>query len=579
MKKYTKRIDVSGSDLNKIKIFSPRDGLWEVEVMLPTSSAYDDSLPKVLHHVKSELSVKNKIPIGLLSIDRLKKMDIKREGTMLVASISKLEPHRGEPSIRIISAKNPQGIEYEDMQALLDLYPLKENGEAVTLEDIKLLIEKSSLDKNKIIDDAIRLALETTTSERIPVKNTLIAQGRFPDSSINARMEYYIEVKKIKEGLYTGRNKVAKYQKICRKVKSMIGAEPGYNVLGREIPVEKPADFEFYPGENTQPSLNGLEISAVCDGLAFIEATKYPSKKVHTRVSVSVEPVEQVQSENPVRIISNHNLEIMDGLKSGSQVISNGDILVSGKIEDNTTIIAQGNIDIKSDIEGASITGGGRVDIRGDIISSSVFSRRALTVKGRASQSELVGYDLKLEQVECCRLTAASNIEADSIEDKEGGFTTSLTTGFTEQLSEIINENDEVIKIVESNLEICQKILDNKIFSLANNQNASVLRDQFVTELKKDENLDITPAQGENFKELISSVGPCRDLLRNKIRLNKQLKVEVLIRRKLKSMISVASGINSRVSVSMSGICRYIGPTENPLMLVKEDGTIIESNN
>ena len=554
-----------------IRINKTDDESWDVEVLIPFEDAHDDSLPEILQLVKSKIGKDSSIPVGLLKYRRLKKKSVEADGIKMVAKIVKSVPESGDPVLRFLNGRSSYGVEYDDMSLYLDLYPMKESGEKTRLRDVRDPLEKLNL---KAVDEA----MEIIDKDLTPVKNILIGQGRFPHPSFDAQVNFNFDLKDFRVNHYVSAGKVLKGDVLCKKTSAIKGAISGYTVRGKEILPPNPKDIELVSGENCTMKKDSSEIISSLDGIVHVKESNSWDSDILSRVSVSISPIQVIDSKEKLDITTSENLEINGDIKSGSKIISRGDVLVNGDIEKDTSIISSGNINVDGNIDGASLISGGDIDDFGNITGSELVAKGGVTVSGTVSDSEISGYEVHINRVVGCKVKAGSLIVIDTVSDDESGFATELNTGLAEQFAEIISHNDKIIDYLMQRLNRCRKVVGKEIVDTATPGNAPRLYLKLLQELKRNGEYDYSPGQNEALKELITAIGPLRDLLEEKIDQNALYKNEISRRSSEKSKIVVTTGVQKGVKVEMDGLTSKIEPEDKSVVLGESGGSILKKS-
>ena len=68
----------------------------------------------------------------------------------------------------------------------------------------------------------------------------------------------------------------------------------------------------------------------------------------------SVDQVEEIDGSNPIELTTDSHVRIKGGVKSGSKIISQGEVFVSGDVEENTSIMTSGNLYVIGEIRGST---------------------------------------------------------------------------------------------------------------------------------------------------------------------------------------------------------------------------------
>lgn len=559
-----------------LMVGSFEDGCWPVEIKVDFKDASDDTLPKILRQAKRKISVMYNIPIGLLSYRNIKKKVIDETGVRLVANICQDEAESGDPVLRFLNAKSSQGIEYKEMALYLDIYPLKESGEELSNHDILQLLKKSEVPLTRIDFKAIERAMKTVQTDLVPVKNILLAQGRFPEPSFDAKLELLIDFKQVEDNKFIGMGKVQRDQHICRVTPHFKGRKDGYTVLDKAIKPPEPKIIELIAGDGISVTNEGTDVFAARGGILFMREDQAWNEPQLSRITFWLEPIEVVDGSKRVEITTENNIEVVGGLKTGSNLVSRGEVIINGDIANNTSVVASGNINVRGRINGAKLVSEKDIEQEGEVVSSKLIAKGKINVRGTVKDSELIGYEVHLEKVVGCKITAGIMIVVDTISVDENGFSGVILAGLTSQLSELIRENEELIEFSRNNLERFRHIVGEKIVATATTGNVSRLLMRFYKDIKKEGSYDLTWADSEALKKIIEAIGPMRNLLKEKTEQNKRLKIEIQKRVWEEPKIVVKTGVDSPIPIEISGTADQINPEDGAVIIQKSRGKILK---
>lgn len=222
--------------LTSAKVKTLSKDSWEVTFNSPQQDMEDSLLIKILKLAKKQVSLHSNVDIGLLTYQKLVSKKIGADTMQVSIFIGREKPQIGESILRYMKASSSSGKEYDDMVLKLDLYPLKLSGEQMTLKDVEALLQKEGFPLDKVDKDAIEKAMIELHKKSRPVKDILILEGKFPEPSKDAELEYFCALKKLAKGGFVGIESVKMETLICRKKPAKKGVKSGISVRGTHIP-------------------------------------------------------------------------------------------------------------------------------------------------------------------------------------------------------------------------------------------------------------------------------------------------------------------------------------------------------
>ena len=561
---------------DRVKVFRTQEGNWMAEIFIPFEEMSDEILPQILRWAKNKISHKNRIPVGLLSYDEIVNKEILSDGINISAKIKQTEAERGEPKLRFKNATSMQGIEYEEMTLYLDIFPVKTDCGMLEKSDLEALFEKAGVSMAQIDTDTLDRAMDTMHNDLISVKNILLAQGRFPDSGTDAEIIYNFDYKYNDKGRLIGKKKIEADKILVTKKPPRKGDRSGVTVKGKALPPENPLDFELVPQKGTKLSGNTNEIISTEPGIVRVHEYLAQSRQETSRIIVSIEPMDVLDGSETLNITTDKHLEINGGLKTGSKVISKGEVIVNGDVEQNSSIVASGSIHVKGKIDSGTLVSDGDIESEGEIHASNLQAHRKLIIKGTATNCRLVGYEVDAQKVTGCTITAGVKASIDTVSKDERGFTSLITAGLTEHLKEKIKKNNEFISFAQKNLEKFRDIFSDQIIEEATPSNISHMVVIHAKDLKKGGIHRIPREQMEAMKELLASVGPIRDLMFEKQEANSNFLQQIKRGDKIDAEILIKNKVDAPVKIDIEGVEGEIKPEDKSVKAVNKDGKIVK---
>ena len=559
-----------------IKIPFPKDDKWEVYVLVPFEEAYEDSLPTILKLIKSKISRKYNLPIGLLNYDSIKQKEIESGGIRLTAVVSQSDPEKGDPVLRFLSAKSSQGVEYDDMSLYIDIYPMMENGHKVTLKDIDNLLFKAMVPIDRINIDIIEHAMKLIEADMVPVRNLKLAEGKLPEPSVDAQVKFLFTFNEVGEDKYTSSVVVKANQLLCTKAPAIEALDLGYTVRGTEVKPAKPRDIVFIGRTNVNISSGGDKVYSKVPGIVAIKESAAVDDPNLSTIEIDVEPVDVFDGDEPLEIKTDQHVHIVRGLKSGSTIHSRGEVVIDGDVQDNASVFASGDINISGKVNNARLVSDSNVECSGSVQSTKINAKKEVLIRGLAEDSQISGYEVRIDMIKSCKINAGLMLVVDTITKDETGFAGSLTVGLTKYLDELIQVNNEIIESLKLNLDRAEEIVGKEIIEIAEAHNVVRLLVLFMRSMREKGVEALSNEQRESIKRLISIIGPMRNILREKNELNESLRKEIKNRREQKSKFVIKNRVEIPVEVEIDNIKATIIPDDRAIIMQRKGAKIIK---
>lgn len=243
--------------------------------------------------------------------------------------------------------------------------PYNEVDFVITTKE-EVLVDDNKIDQEEIIEKIRELNIKFGLNNQAvlqavenPGKKFLIAEGKPPVESIDARIDYVFKdsqnkEEKIKPAEVSGKidyfgfrdtGSVKPGQVLAVKKPAVYG-KPGINVLGEEIPVQEPKDIEWNIGDGV--TIIGDKAVALKSGRPVIDKGK-----------LSIFNIFHVEKDVDISVGS---------------INYNGDVTINGDVCDNFSVIATGVIKVGRNVSHAKLESGGSIYINGSVISSRIIA-------------------------------------------------------------------------------------------------------------------------------------------------------------------------------------------------------------
>ncbi|NQS98939.1 MAG: DUF342 domain-containing protein [candidate division Zixibacteria bacterium] len=564
------------SHIKDFRIETLEDGFWIIELVIRSELSDDLSLIKILHDAKRLISERYGITSELLRYKNLKKVGLDSEYTKVSLIIENLAIPSGKSNIRLKKARSNAGIDYDDMILYVDLFLENQAGEKTTTQDILDLLKTNGIQLNLVNMELLKNSIVSLHKMNMPIKDVLLIQGQFPDDSYNAEINYFCGLKKVDEANFIGKERIQKDQLICEKKPPIMGEKPGYNVKGSSIPPREVKDIQMIAGDNIYISEDGTKVYAAEKGILHVHVEKPAQPHIESVLKFSLEPIKVIDGSKPINVITDKPIEVQGGLKPGSKIISQAEVLVFGHISWNTSIQTTGSIQIEGNIIGAFLSSDEDIEAYKDVSSTRLVAEGKLVVKGTAKNSDLFGHEVFVNLVIGCNITAGDKIEVNSVQADEKGFTARLQAGLTHHLEEIVTMNEKFIESANTSLDKLEKVFGERIIRAAGTTNITQMLIIHAENLKKMGIHITTQEKRETVKRLIGTIGPIQELIKEK-----KESIHLIGRKKVKGFISnpkiiVNSGVEKEVQVDIDGVLGNILPEDGRIRLELSDKDLMK---
>lgn len=559
-----------------IKVEPLTEDSWQVVIALPTGNVSSGALRKILRVAKEKISSQYELPIGLLAYEDLIHNKESSKHTNISARFIRIQAEKGDPQIRFENMTCDRGIEYEDMNLLLDLYPIKDNEEFIKIDDVWNLLRKNEISENVVEKNKITQAVEFVQTRFQPVKNFSIAKGVLPYSGTDANISPMVELNPFGENNLVGKDQLIAGSVICRRIPPVEVMTMGRSIKGR-IYIPGPLnDLELRAGMGTELRNDGQEARALRKGIPRITIQKSPESSRLDIYSVTVDQVEEIDGTNPIEITTDSHVRIKGGVKSGSKIISQGEVFVSGDVEENTSIMTTGNLYVIGEVKGSVQFSESDIFEERSVFSSKLIAQGKLTIKGAATNSELTGNEVILDEVIGCRITVGDKADIHKISADENGFTAFIIAGRLSMLKKTVEENEKFIDNSKKNLKKIAKVLGSEIIDEASPANVSRMMMIHVRNLKQAGIISIPRSEKETIIKLLATIGPIREMIDDKTYSNEKFKRKMSENDNGQPEIIIHTPLEAPVEVLLSGKTTKLMPEDGALNLKETDGKLVK---
>ena len=556
-------------------IIPQEDGSWQVEIELPQEKIPDSVLLNIFREAKKSISSQYNVPVDFLRYRNIEKHGIGTGSARVTVLMVSEDPNANDPKIKLSASKSETGHEFDNMVVKLDLFPRLKNGATVTSGHVIEFLKAEGIKTEFVDHKRVQAAVGKSLEENKPIKGLIIGKGKFPSPSIDGEIQYFCGVKEMDEGFISGTEKLEAGQKICRKKDGVTGEELGMDVKGDNIFPFEPKEYIISAGEKTFVSRDGNEAQATHTGILRVRVTtneQFPSKRW---LGLTLDQIAELDGSKPVRVTLDKPIEIKGGLKAGSVVVSQFEVIVEGDVDESVSIQTAGNIIISGDIIGSAVSGEKDIDVE-NAHSARLVAEGKLTIKGTAKNSYISGNEVFVNNAVGCTIVAGDRIEVNKVKAGNGGFVGKFKAGKKGHLDEIAKENTRFIEYAENNLDNLKKLFGEELIRSVKSTNISQVILKHMENLRKAGSYNITKEQRDAFIQLLEAITPLKELMGDK---KHSLKT---IERKLKDVksnpeIIFTEAVCGKVEIVLDGVVGELIPEEGEMKIELVDGELVKS--
>ena len=550
---------------------------WEIELFIPLDHITEDILPKKLKHVKELLSTKYNIPQHLLQYQNIIQKEIVDDGVLTHLRIKRVSLEKGKPKFSFQTGISPSGIPYADMACYADLFQLDEFEKELTVERVKMLLKMEEIVEELIDEDTILKAIKELKETAKPVFGVRVAQGRFPDSGMDAEVQFYFHANPSIENSaeYISSRKVKRNDLLCDKNSPTEGKSGGLSVRGRSIPARRGFDIILQPVKNVRTDMEAKKLFAEIEGLVIVRReerafmTPAGEKLVPSKILVRIDPLKIIELEDDevIDVTTRESVEIRGNLKMGSRIISSGEVHISGSVGKDTVIHAADDLFVSGNILKGLLSSDKNIVADGRVEASTIAATDRVIVKGAAVSSDIVGKDIRIDEIYGGNITAGTSLTVNVLGEDEAGISATICVATKDFLQSKIDENREFIDAAQINLKKLKKLFGENMVKEVIPQNVQQMLMKYMSGLKKQGHANFSQMQVDIYKKLLTSIEPIRRLIYEKeieiIRLQRQIRQSSLD----KKMVVVKEQVKAKTKITIDNKTGFVLPKRGPITL------------
>jgi uncharacterized protein (DUF342 family) len=577
--------DSEGTKIRKlswedVRIISHTFDDWEVELYIPFDQVSEEKLPEKLKHIKELISEKYDLPVYSLQYQSLIQKDVTDYGVFTLLRMKRVALDRSKPKLTFHSAMSPSGFLYSDMVCTVDLFLLDEFEHELTDDRVWSLLEMEGVKSEFVDRKAISQAIAKVKEESRPFLGSKIAQGKFPDTGLDAEVEFYFHAQPSLGNLdeYVSSRKVNKDDLLCSKILPQKGKYSGMSLHGKEIPPRQGLDLKLIGGKNTRVSLDGAKIFSEIYGLAVIRReersfmTPRGEKIVPSAITVRVDPILVIDAgEEAVEITTNDSVEVRGALKMGSRIISSGEVHIEGDVGEDSIIHATDDVVLEGQVKQGDVTSDRNIIARNGICGGKVSAGGNVVVAGVSNNATIVGKQVFIDKISGGKIIAGKSLTTNELGADEKGLSATICIATRDFLKNKIDENDDFLQSAKSNLEKMRAFFGEQIVEEVFSRNVQQMFLKFLSNLRREGKIYLSQNMLSNYKKLLTSVEPLKQLIREKGIENIAMSRQIRQSAKEKKLVIVREKVSARTKVVIDDTARIIEPQTGPLELSESD--------
>ncbi len=560
-----------------IKVLSHTYDDWEVELFIPLDQVSEKILPLKLKQVKDLLSARYNIPQYALQYQNILQKEVTDDGVITHLRIKRISLEKGKPKFSFQSGISPSGILYSDMACYADLFLLDEFEKMLTPERIIMLLKSEGVAEEFIDKEVVGRAIQELQETSRPILGLRVAQGIFPDSGLDAEIEFYFHAQPSLENAdeYISSRKVKRNDLLCAKNSPTEGKSPGKSVRGRDLPPRKGFDIILEPGKNARADIERTKLFAEIEGLAVVRReersfmTSAGEKIIPSKVTARIDPLRIIEaSENEIiDITTKESVEIRGNLKMGSRIISSGEVHIEGNVSENAVIHAADDLYVNGSINRGDLSSDKNIVSKGDVSGSRLSASGTVVIDGASIASTIIGRDVHIDNIRGGNITAGHSLTVNTLGADEDGISATICIATRDFLQNKINENNSFLDAAKSNLLRLNRLFSEDIVKEVIPQNVQQMLMKFISNQRKDGKPPSSQREIDAYKVLLNSIEPLRRLIFEKelenIRLQRQMRQSSLE----KKSVVVKEKVTARTKVTIDHKTGVLSPQHGPVTI------------
>jgi uncharacterized protein (DUF342 family) len=473
------------------EIIERGDDHWIARIRLSVDELIDNRKLLVrLNQAKRYIAKSENMPMKLLRYEGIIERHALGQGLALTVKVIRLPIRKGDPVVRFSDKRGKDGSIYPDMKATMDINPLDSQGQTITYEKIILAIQESGVSENLLNLAMIKQKVQRVIETKCSLEDTSIAIGILPELGEDAKVEFCIPTQSPQAGNVEsyGSRHVKKQEIICRKSLPTEGRKPGVTVKGKEISSKKGMDTKLRPLKGVSLSQDELEAIADENGMLVVrevtEGRGVPGgvKVIPTEIQLRVNPVLKVRGDEIVNVTTSLTVEVIGNLKTGSKIVTEGEVHISGSVEEGSVINSSENISINGNVASADLSSGKNIMTRGNVSYSRMAAKNQVIIDGELRSSDVVCSKVSAKRICSSNIIARNELKVDRLDDDENNLLSGISVGAQQFLESRYQKNKDFLEQAEPNLKRITNLIGEPFVNSIKDSNLNEMWGKFCSE-------------------------------------------------------------------------------------------------
>ncbi len=511
----------NSGDLN-FQITPEGDGSWLISMRFRKSNLLSmETTVERLHKIKQTIAEKFNEKIETLEFGAIAESSDNKLFLSTTLRVTRTKVEQGDPSVNYLPVKNVDGYEYPNMIASLSLYPLDHSERPITKDRILQMLKLTRIANQCLDDTKIDQALQLVETQRKPLKEFEIARGKIPDQAKDAEIEFFIAVDPGMNDIdqFISSHRVTEGQEICRKIYPEGKRQTGYNVFGETVESPNGLDVQLIAGDGASLALNGNSINSNRPGLVIVNRTTRRittddgDKIMPVKVEVAVRAIRTIDSDEKIELATDEPIEIVGNVKSGSEITSTSEVIITGSLEANVKIQSQSNIIIGGNVAESSLTSGNHLVIRGSATGSQLSARESVVIEGSAIRTTITGETVEARTLVASSLIANQYATIGSISTDEERAICSIVLGMSAFYKQRIRDNAEFIAKADMNLTRLQAFFGREVIDDLKSNTVQMAFVRYLARIRRERREPLKQIEITLHRKLLESIPPSQALI------------------------------------------------------------------
>jgi hypothetical protein len=497
----------------RVQVVSQGFNSWKVQVLFNEQELSAAEISNRLQEVKNELAASFGVPNSLLEYNRLLDKRTTRHGLLVEMQISKQQTPSGVPVFRTLPLTADDGTVFSDMRLTADLFPYDEFDKPLTDVTLQTRLSAEGYDPECVNYKVLSEALQTLEQTLRPLEDIEIGRGILPGLGRSSRLTYGIppDQESFLSSAWIGVRPAHKGEFVVEVSSAVGGHAWGRNVLGRELEPRQGLQTKLEPGDGTQLTLRGTQLTALRDGLLVFERF---GRDKRDRDSAGIVPgrlvghVRTMNAYHETQVFEHEFIEptaIFADVLAGSRIRSRAPLFIGGNIESHAHVECSASLRVAGNVHQAELIAAKHLAVSGNISDSALKAGLTLHASGRVVDSTLQAAEVVAAVVQGGSVEALQRTAIGKVND-DGGVATAVRINLRKHLENQQLAGREALDDLLSSLNQILSIFGPELTVQASESSAQRLLLKWLRLQKDQAGLNYTHAEMQEFRAVLEMV-------------------------------------------------------------------------